>query len=447
MPVTGANAELPPVCEIRNWPVFVHGFHKGDNYPPADLARMVANFNLLSADNATHRDAAGNPLLKAKVKLGHDPAQQLAWKSFGLPNIGRVRRLEMGPDGRPRVWADNVPTKFGGLMNGGHIDGGSIEIIPNYPDPNDPAKEIPGPIMTGVSLLGEERPAVLDVPQPFAVFADGTPVPADHDVASILAPAMEVAKQLAAGAKPSKQSVEINGRSYAASSLFFSAMTPSPTGKPSMTPEQEAALTAAGFTPEQIAAMKAALPATGTVMAHKAEPTPKPGEGDDLKGMFKAFADEQKAFNADCTKRMGAMEASASEQQKKATEGQMVAKAAAFSADFDATVKAHNHGDFNGKKVAKMTPAQVEAKKKLLTDELKVKTFAAESDFEAHRKTVFSALASEFAALPPNPMLVEQINDGGPKTGSVVGASGRKMLEHLKDVNPRVHEKLTKPAA
>ncbi|WP_439627498.1 hypothetical protein [Gemmata sp.] len=444
MPAPVTPADLPPTCEIRAWPVFVHGFHKGDNYPPADLERMVANFRLLSVDGAELRDAAGGPLLKAKVKLGHDRAQRLAALSLGLPNIGRVRRLEMGADGRPRVWADNVPTKFGGLMNGGHIDGGSIEIIPDYPDPRDPARKIAGPIMTGVSLLGEERPAVLDVPRPYAVFADGTPVPPDHDVASVLGPAMEVARRLAAAAPA--EPVEVNGRTYAARSLFFSAAVPQPT-RTAMTPEQEAALAAAGFSPEQIAAMKAALPAaTGTTMS--APPTPpKPGDGGELMTAFKAFADEQKAFNADCTKRMGAMEAAAGESQKKAAEGQMAARAQAFSAGFDAVAARHNQAEVGGKKLAKMTPAQLAAKKKLLLDEARGQTFAADSDFEAHRTKVFADLAAEFAALPTNPLLVDQIDDRGPATGTGLSPAGRKLLDGLRGTNPRVHERLSKPAA
>jgi hypothetical protein len=93
--LASAVCELPATCEIRDWPVFVHGFYKDDLYPPADLERMEANFRLLSADGAAITGEDGGPFLTANVKLGHDK-QQRAKKNLGFINLGQVCRLERG---------------------------------------------------------------------------------------------------------------------------------------------------------------------------------------------------------------------------------------------------------------------------------------------------------------------------------------------------------------
>jgi hypothetical protein len=80
-------------------------------------------------------------------------------------------------------------------MNAGLLNSGSIEVIPELPNPKNPAEKIRGPICTGIAALGEEQPALKEIGQPQAVFADGTPVPPDYRVNDWLDVFAEVAKE------------------------------------------------------------------------------------------------------------------------------------------------------------------------------------------------------------------------------------------------------------
>jgi hypothetical protein len=132
-----------------------------------------------------------------------------------------------------------VPTEVGGKIDAGLINGGSIEIIPSILDPRDPGRKIDGPVMTGVALLGEEQPAVKGMGKPRAVFADGTPVPPDHEVSPWLDALMEAARE----EDQVPDEALIGGQSYSQHRLLFSEMV--------MNPELLTKLAAIGLTPEQ----------------------------------------------------------------------------------------------------------------------------------------------------------------------------------------------------
>jgi len=402
---------LPPVCEVRDWPVFVHGFWKGDLYPPADLERMERNFKLLSADGSTFTDEQGGPYLTANVKLGHDK-QQRAKKSLGFPNLGRVTRLERGgPNGSARIWLANVPTDVGAKMNAGLINGGSIEIVPSIPNPKDPGQTIDGPVMTAVALLGEEQPAVKGMGQPKAVFADGSPVPPDHDVTPWLNALMEAAKE----DDEAPDEALIGGQSYSQHRILFSEMA--------MDPQLQAKLSALGLTPEQIAGI---LPLCGGQMAAPApapapapvEPAPKPAPGAvmsepvdppisgaenkemaEFSAKFPQFASfmsemkkgfsELKGSNDSLCKRMGDVEAQATDAKKKNDE----AKYAQMSEQVETACKTI---------VTKLPPAQIEkVVKPHLMGILASKEFSAETD----RVKEFSDYVAGIASLPDDPRL------------------------------------------
>ena len=205
--------EPPQVCEVRDWPVFVDGWHKGQLYPDEDMERMEQNFQMLSSDNAEFRKINGDPLVVAVGKLGHDKKQRAADKlakkfgfsattdrrqkeSWGGLNLGQIKSLKRGgPQGAALIHLVNVPTEIGAKMNAGLINSGSIEVVPELPNPKNPAEKIRGPICTGVAYLGEEQPALKEIGQPKAVFADGTPVPPDYKVNDWLDVFAEVAKE------------------------------------------------------------------------------------------------------------------------------------------------------------------------------------------------------------------------------------------------------------
>lgn len=167
------QSRLPATCEVRDWVVFGPGYHRHALYTPADCDRVPPNFQKLRG------------YIDPVVKLGHDKKQRLIErlkKSFGFLNLGDFTAVTAKPGSRFSVSLTNVPTVIGGLINARRIRSGSVELIPFCKDPKDESKEIVGPIITGVSFLGEEHPAVKGFPPPRAVFADGTPVPANHDL-------------------------------------------------------------------------------------------------------------------------------------------------------------------------------------------------------------------------------------------------------------------------
>lgn len=229
----GAAPTPPPTCGIRNWRVFEDGFHKGSYFPVDAIHRAVANFNRLRGH------------LTPIAGLGHDREKRVSL-SLGLPNVGEITGCRSNERGDLFLDVTNIPTWLGGMINAHRYRSGSVELLPNLPDPNDPSKQIPGPILSGVAFLGDEQPAVKGCAPPQAVFADGRPVPPNHDPLPVSSEVMS--SLFSAAGEPA---------------LCFSDYDPKPGSSP-MTPEQEAALAAAGFSPEQIAAMKAACPPGAT---------------------------------------------------------------------------------------------------------------------------------------------------------------------------------------
>lgn len=162
----------PPTCEVRGWPVFVNGHHKpSEFYSPADVAQIAANYETLRGH------------LTPTAGLGHDLKQRLT-ASIGLPNVGRLTEagdVRADDAGTLYLTVRNVPAWLGGMINAGRYPAGSVELKRDVPDPTDPAKRLPGSVLTAVAFLGEEEPAVKGCPPPRAVFADGTEVPPNHD--------------------------------------------------------------------------------------------------------------------------------------------------------------------------------------------------------------------------------------------------------------------------
>lgn len=179
----------PPTCEIRDWVVFGPGYWRGSLYTPADCDRVPVNFRKLLG--------YVNPV----VKLGHDREQHLTERlkrSLGFLNLGDFSDVRSVGGGKFAVTLVNVPTAVGAEINAGRIRSGSVELIPHVADPDDPAKTIRGPIITGLALLGEEHPAVKGLGAiPRAVFADGTPVPPSGDPTRWLEAMTDVAKMAA----------------------------------------------------------------------------------------------------------------------------------------------------------------------------------------------------------------------------------------------------------
>lgn len=178
-------------CNFVDWPCFAEGHHKGKTYTRDDIGQMATAFGQLSTGDEPH--------LVPTLGLGHDREQEFA-TSLGFPNVGRVTAARQD-ENDPRIFrvtARGIPVEVGGQVNGGFINSGSIEIDDGAPDPDDPAKTIKGPILTGIALLGGEQPAVKGLEPPRAVFDDGTPVPA----ASVPAKWLEKMMELRAKATP-----------------------------------------------------------------------------------------------------------------------------------------------------------------------------------------------------------------------------------------------------
>jgi len=459
------TAALPATCEIRNWVIFGPGLHKDDLYTPARCRQVVANFAAYSATGHTVPRAA----------LGHDQQQRFA-RSLGFPSVGRVARCALVPgyeaQGVFEIDVAGVPTEVGGEVGAGRLAGGSVELKSHQKNPADPSTEIPGDLLTGVALLGEEQPAVRNFPpelrertRPRATFADGSPVPPNPSPARWLEAMAEVTRAMAAEFRgeylPDRRALRVGGREYSAAAVCFSADLVAPNPGRTMTPEQEAALQAAGFTPEQIAAMKAALPGAAAPAVPPTNPTmsdpaKKPAAMGDLvvthddeaqmAAMCKKYADdpaatpEQKMFArmyadmqgmrkefAEDKKRLGELQAAADAAQKQTAEAQM----AAFSADLDARVKAL---------ARKVPPVALEALKRQWAA-LYAPTAKAFST-EADRLRAFSDEVAGYAARPDDPRLAPAPG-AATETPSRLSAAGLKVLGAVKDVNPRVYQKHT----
>lgn len=459
-----APAARPVTCSIKGLVAFGPGLHKGELYTPARCTQIARNFAA----------TGGRPVPLAKI--GHDRQQRFA-RSLGFPNVGVVTRCEpIGDTGCFEVDIDNVPVEVGGKVNAGRLRGASVELKSKQRDPRDPARELPGDILTGISLLGEEQPCVANWPEglrsravPVATFPDGSLVPADHEMSRWLDLAAEVSDDIAAEAggqfSADRRTVRIKGRQYVADALCFSDFDTNPDA--TMTPEQEAALQAAGFTPEQIAAMKAAIPGNAPAVP-PTSPTMSDGKpaapatpGVSMADMCKKYADdpaatpEQKMMaamysdfskkfadmeskSAEDKKRIGELQASAEAQQKATADAQM----AAFSAEVDRVIE----GEYTPAGVCvrpglsrKVPPVARPALKKLLVDLYGpgVKAFSSEAD----RVKAFSDHVASLASTPDNPSLATGPGKAVVGTPSRLSATGLKVLTAIRDVNPRVYEK------
>lgn len=439
-----SGGELPPTCSVRDWTCFCSGFHKNDNYTPEMVNRVPQNFALGLIPEPT-------------AKIGHDKQQRFA-KSLGFPNVGRITKCEPAGNGLFKIQVDNVPTAVGQQINGGWLNSGSVELLPRMPDPRDPAKTIEGPILTGVSFLGEEQPAVKGLTKPHATFADGREVPPATDPAEWLSAMAEVTRKMAAEAKDDESDgVWVGGKFFATQVISFSEMT-------AMNPEAEKKAMAAKFASAckkmaagdlagaekespgfsaKFAAFSASegfskafgayadapmptpptAPVPGAPGAMAAPPVPPPDptappvpgamSGDYMSAM-KKFADDPAAspemkqmasmfasFAADCTKRMGAMEAEKEAEKTKANETQM----AQMSAMIDKAAK-----EVSGR----ITPYELDefikpqwlnilTVKKFSNESDRMKEFADSVDFYKRKPLDRTLLAAPTPGLPVDP--------------------------------------------
>jgi hypothetical protein len=327
-------ADLPPTCEVRDWVVFGPGPHKGTLYTGDDCRRMVAAFDRLSA--------GPNPSLAPVGKVGHDREQRLA-RSLGLPACGKVVGCRT-VDAMGRVALDlvDVPTWFGAQINAGRYKAGSIEVDPHKPDPADPAVTIPGPILTGVAFLGEEQPAVQGphYPPPVAVFADGTTVPPAADPIpvpdSVLAPPPPAPAEgfsatlcFSQGAPTVRDQLNAQLQEMGLDPAQYAGMD-----------DAQVKAVIAGMAGEQFAAWAKKKFAADPAMGAVPPPVPKPGEMAAAPAYFTQFADECKKMFGDLTQRVGSVEKTFSDVQKKDEDSAAMAAQAFASEYVDTQIKA-----------------------------------------------------------------------------------------------------------
>ncbi len=367
MPAPSATPDRS-TCQIRGLTAFAPGYHKEQLFTPADTDRMVAAFARLRGHLTPH------------AKLGHDTQQRLKL-SLGFPSLGDVTAVRADAAGRPVLDLDNVPLEISQAINAGILRSVSIEVVPEVPDPSDASQKIPGPVLTAVSFLGEEQPAVKGLPPiPKATFRDGTEVPPASSSAPWLTAMADVLRHSAGFSEAYHPTVVIAGQTLEANILSFSEWTPAET--PAVTPDQIVAAFLA-LPPDQQAVVLPQLAASGagptpvTVPPESkmADPPPAiPGaagammaaepDGDEKAKAFaaacaKKFADdpetgkmftEMYAEHAAMKKRFGDMEAAVQAKDKEGEE----AKMSAFSAEYDAVFDR-----LDGKK--KLTPQEAKA--------------------------------------------------------------------------------------
>lgn len=413
-------------CYLRGWVAFGPGYWNGGLYTRADCAEMGRLFAYLK------RTAGFVP----KAKIGHDEEQQLAERlkaSLGFPALGTVTDLRVAPDGLCAFDVE-LPAQIGALCNAGLFTDCSIELAPPLPDPQRPTEKL-YPVLTALSLLGEEQPAVpLRYPMPRAVYADGTEVPPASDLTPLAQAMAQVARTFSAKARPARGRLDFNGRTFATAVLCFSAMHPLTPKGPPMTPEQTAALQAAGFTPEQIAAMGAAL-------ANPNPPAPPVPTDDPMATMAKKFAmDDQTPpyakemmsafakFASDCDKRFSAMEASV---KKTDDAAQMAAR---FSADYQRRIEADHAARVEAVVDRAISEGRVEARDKPMhlahgVKQLDTQTFSAG---HAHAgKTAFAVWRDELMARQPHALFRPEPALEEPTDADADEAFRRRFAKHM----------------
>lgn len=455
-PDATATPSLPATCSVKRWVVWAPGFHKGELYSPQRSNQIVANFQRLTKQLRHTIPRAG---------VGHDKQQRFA-KSLGFGNVGEITACDPVPghDGYFQIDVENVPTEVGGEISAGRIAGGSVELKGHMADPEDPAQTVPGDVLTGVAFLGEEQPAVRgfspdlqERSRPRATFADGRPVPANASPARWLNAMADVTRQMAAECggefDQAKRRLRVKGREFTADTVCFSDFNP--TDAPTMTPEQEAALQAAGFTPEQIQAMKAALPqagaaapvtaSAGTPAAGAAAPgavmsaDPKKGDaaGGDMPPWAKQMSDDVKKMSdevCEVKKRQGEFAAFADAEQKKKDE----ATIAAFSAHYEPKLKELED---------KVPPVVLETVvRPAMKDIANGKAFSAETD----RYKAADALLKPYQSMPRDPKLVTPNKPAVTVDGKPVLTplqEGMLNSESMRRAAPGVRDKLVGAAA
>jgi hypothetical protein len=410
---------VPATCEVRDWPIFGPGHHKGELYTPERCRRMAANFARLRG------------VLVPTVKIGHDRHQRLA-KSLGFVNAGRFAGVTCDAGGTIRLTLTGIPTRVGAQVNAGWLNSGSVELKSAVPDPADPAKKIPGDVIVGVALLGEEQPALPGYAAPRAVFADGAEVPPAEDADDWLTAMADVVTTMAAESRADADDPT--------TVICFSEMSPMTRdqiiqalmGKgidvaadPELAAKGDAelktlldAVGTSGFS----AGMKKMF-AAGPDVAAKKEP-----DGDETPAYFSAFADECKKMFADLTGRVGAIEADKTMSQDAAAKE----KDAEFSAEVVRTVE-------GAARKGVIQPWQKAAFVAHGKTQDRTKTF---SDGPDKGKTEFAAWRDKLLSGATDKMFSDAVADG-PKPGAVnLTPGGRSLLNTLKITNPRVAERL-----
>ncbi len=372
MPTGAADAATPDrsYCRLLKWKVFAPGYHNAEIYTPPQVATVPANF------------AALRGLVVPVGKLGHDRQQRLL-KKLGFPNCGQITRCDATPDGGYEVDLDRIPVDVGEVVNAGWLNSGSVELKQNYRDPRDPAKKLPGDVLTAIALLGEEQPALPGMELPRATFPDGTEVPAATRMPDWLGAMADVTREMSAAVEPPEADCK---------TVCFSAMFQE---RPVTPDEIIAAL--ATLSPDDKAKVAAAAgaapvvppPADAVLSDDPTKKKPEP-DGDEPPKWFRAFAD-------DVTKRVGALEADKTTTMAAAAEE----KEKAFSAQVDREVKARGID-------LRVTPHVLKTSvKPTALALLNSKEFSSEAD----RTKEFSAYLDGFGALPVNPALRDTAND------------------------------------
>ncbi len=429
MPYGSATAEdlraLPPTCRVVRWVVFGPGFHRGNLYSPEMCQRVCENFQRL------------RNYIRPVVKIGHDKNQKLTKRlkeSLGFLNLGDFEAVTPEAGGCFSVTLVNVPTTVGAQINAGRIRSGSVELIPHIDDPADLSKKIEGPIITGVSFLGEEAPAVKGFAPPRAVFADGTPVPPDHDPTPWLEAMAEVMSEGFSDAyDPAPQTYTISGRTYPLYAVCFSEMKPM---------IDASFLQSLGLTPEQIdqimaqqggaapGAEEGAPPALG---AGGPPPAGDMGGGGMAGGMPTAAAtpgpvetptpdktklsQDDQTMMSDLTKRMSALEKFAEGESKKAQAACM----AAFSDRVDQFLNEERI-------LRRVSPRTRPMIRKMGMEALTKKEFA-DTPYPNTDKA-FAAWKDSVEAMPESVNMSEHVTDGAPqkKPGRRVLTEGQRKI-------------------
>lgn len=418
-------------CEVRDWVVFGPGYHKGELYSPDRVRRIADNFARLKGH------------LTPVVKIGHDRQQRLA-QSLGFPNCGRVSAVRLLGDDTIALTLVGVPVAVGGEISAGRLNSGSVELVPHIADPDDPARTVDGPVLIAVAFLGEEQPALKGFGPPCAVYPDGSPVPPAADASPWLAAMAEVARE------PARQTLLFRGREYPTTTICFSEMTAMrdrilaelkakgvPVDDPDIANKSDAELqelldsiNTSGYS-AAMRKMYAANPADtdGTPPPPPGGPGgpgqkkgPAAGASGDQPKWFRQFAD-------DCNRRLGALEKAYGDARKHADD----ATDQAFS---ERVERAVDDAVTRGVLQPWQRTAFVAYGKTLGRS----RTY---SDGPYRGRTEFDVWVAGLAAGRPTSLFADAVADNPQSgTGAVVSSHGAAILEHLRDVSPRVVKRL-----